>query len=182
MTQYADDVHRAQAEAFMLEIGRFAIEFERVCEAMRYTAIAIFYAEGLRHQGLAEVVIGDTASADLQQLVGALFSELRAKFNDDDRKAVKNLLKDVKELTERRNEVLHSAWRLGSAAREFEMMAVATRPTTAQNKGAVPQSHGLTTGFLVELSERARRIQLLLDKLQGCILNEGRSPAFELSQ
>lgn len=165
MSQYADDAHRSQAEAFMLELGRFAIEFERVCEAMRLTAISIFHSEGLKHQGLAQVVIGDTASAELQQLVGALFAELRARFSDEDRKAVKNLLKEVKELTERRNDVLHSAWHLGNAAREVELMAIAIRPTTAQNKGAVAEHHGLTTSFLCELSERSRRLQLLLARL-----------------
>lgn len=180
MSPYKDDAHRAQAEEFMLELGRFAIEFERVCEAMRHTVMAIFHSEGLTHQGLSQVVIGDKASAELQLLVGALFSELRAGFDDGDRKAVRGLLKEVKELTEQRNDVLHTAWHLGEGAREFELMAVAIRPTAGQTKGAVHEHHGLTASYLRELSERAMKLQVLLARLQTCILQKDFSPAKEL--
>ena len=182
MSQYKDDAHRAQAEEFMLELGRFAIEFERVCEAMRHTTIIIFHSEGLKHQGLSQVVIGGKASAELQVLVGALFSELRARFDDDDRKAVRLVLKDIKELTESRNEVLHTAWQFGQGTREFEMRAVAIRPTTAQNKGAVPEPHGLTPSYLRELSQFAKKQQVMLARLQPCILQKGFCPAKELGK
>jgi len=178
---YADDEHRAQAEEFMLELGRFAIEFERVCEAMGHTVLSIFHSEGLKHQGLAQVVIGGKASAELQVLVGALFSELRARFTGEDRTAVRKLLSDVKDLTERRNDVLHTAWQLGTAAREFELMAVAIRPTTAQTKGAVPKLHGLSASYLRTLSQRARELQVYISRVQTCVLQQGFVPALMLS-
>ena len=87
-SEFADDEHRTQAEEFMLELGRFAVAFERVCEAMRHTVLLIFQSEGLQHEGLAQVVIGDKGSAELQLLVGALFTELRSRTDDADQMAV----------------------------------------------------------------------------------------------
>jgi hypothetical protein len=177
---YADDEHRVQAEEFMLELGRFTIEFERVCEAMGHTVLCIFHSESLKHQGLSQVVIGGKASAELQVLVGALFSELRARFTDEDRKAVRTLLAAVRDLTEQRNEVLHTAWQLGDAAREVELMAVAIRPTTAQTKGAIPRVHGLSPSYLRTLSQRAKELQVYLSRLQTCVLQQGFVPAVVL--
>lgn len=74
LSEFANDEHRAQAEEFLLEHGRFCIAFERVCEAMRYAILWIFQSEGLKHQGLAQVVIGDKSSAELQVILGALFT------------------------------------------------------------------------------------------------------------
>ena len=94
---------------------------------------------------------------------------------------MRRLLKEVKDLTESRNVVLHTAWHLGKGAREFELMAVAIRPTTAQNKGAVPEHRGLTPSDLRELSQSARKLQVMLARLQTCILQQGFSPATELA-
>jgi hypothetical protein len=38
--KYADQKHKQQAEAFFFAVGQFVIEFERVCEEMRYNIIA----------------------------------------------------------------------------------------------------------------------------------------------
>ena len=70
-SEFADHKHRAQAEELLLELGRFAVAFERVCEGMRHAVLCIFESEGLLHQRLAQVVIGDKASAELQVLLGA---------------------------------------------------------------------------------------------------------------
>lgn len=34
-SEFKDDQHRIQAEEFLLALGRFTVQFERVCEAMR---------------------------------------------------------------------------------------------------------------------------------------------------
>jgi len=83
VSEFSGEKHRAQADEFMLELGRFGIAFERVCEGMRSVILDIFRSEGLKHQGLSQVVVGDKASAELQVLLGALFSELRARTDAD---------------------------------------------------------------------------------------------------
>ena len=35
LSEYANDEHQKQAEEFIMELGRFVLSFERVCDAMR---------------------------------------------------------------------------------------------------------------------------------------------------
>ena len=181
-SEFADDEHRAQAEELLLDIGRFAVAFERVCEGMRYAVIFMFQSQGLQHQGLAQVVIGDKTSAELQALPGAMFSELRARTDEADQKAVHALLKEVKELTEARNVVIHSAWSFGQNAAFAELYATAIRPRTKQNKGAVPEIHGISAQYLRQLTERSNALQIKLQRLQNCIIQDGLNVATELSR
>ena len=181
-SEFADDKHCAQAEEFLLELGRFAVAFERVCEAMRHAILLIFQSEGLNHQGLAQVVIGDKASAELQVLLGALFTELRGRNDEADFKAVQRLLKEVKDLTENRNIAIHSAWRFGNNASYAEMYAATIRPRTRQNKGAVPIIQGMSAQYLRHLTEQATGLQVKLQRLQHCISQRGLKVAKELSK
>lgn len=179
-TEFADDEHRAQAEELLLELGRFGVAFERMCEGMRKTIVAAYMSEGLEHQGLAHVVIGDKASAELQVLVGAVYAELRARLDDDDQKAVQNLLKDVKEITEERNVVVHTAWRFGGSAAFAELYANAIRPRTKQKSGAVPEIHGISAEYLRSLTVRANTLEVLLKRLHDATIRVDLKIAVEL--
>ncbi len=181
-SEFADDEHRAQAEELLLELGRFAVEFERVCEAMRQAIVLIFQSEGLQHQGLAQVVIGDKASAELQVLLGALFSELRARNDEADFKALHDVLKDVKQLTEERNTVVHTAWRFGKGAAIGELYASAVRPRTKQKQGAVPEYWGMSVSYLRELTRRSMVLQVKLQRVHYCILQADLKVAVELGR
>jgi hypothetical protein len=166
----------------LLELGRFAVAFERVCEGMRNAILAIFQSEGLKHQGLSQVVVGDKGSAELQLLLGALFSELRARTDDADRKAVQNLLTAVMELTSERNRVIHSAWQFGNNAAFAEFFATAIRPRAKLKTGAVPEIHGISAAYLRELIEKAAAVQIKLQRLTHCILQRSRKVAAELAK
>lgn len=180
--EFANDEHRAQGEELLLELGRFAVAFERVCESMRHVIISAFQSEGLRQQGLARVVIGDKTSAELQVLLGALVGELRARTDDADQKAVHALLKEVKELGEARNVVIHSSWSFGKNAAFAELYATAIRPRTKQNQGAVPEIHGMSAGYLCRLTETSNALQIKLDRLRNCIIRNDLKIATELAR
>mgnify|MGYP001160699638 FL=1 len=181
-SEFANDEHRAQAEELLLALGRFAVAFERVCEGMRHAIMLAFQSEGLQHQGLAQVVIGDKTSAELQVLLGALVGELRARTDEADQKAVHALLKEVKELTEARNVVIHSAWSFGQNAAFAELYATAIRPRTKQNRGAVPEIHGMSAQYLRQLTETSNALQIRLQRLQNCIIRDDLKVATELSR
>lgn len=181
-SEFSDDQHRAQAEEFMLELGRFAVAFERVCEAMRHTVELIFLSEGLKHQGLAQVVIGDKASAELQLLVGALFAELRSRTDEADQKAVQALLKEVDSLTTVRNLVVHGAWRFGKNAAYAEFYATTVRPRTKKTKGAVPELQGVSASYLRELTEQSNILQVKLQRLHCCVFQKGFKVSDELAR
>lgn len=164
-SEFADDKHRAQAESLLLELGRFDVAFERMCESMRNAIVAAYMSEGLQHQGLANVVVGDKASAELQVTLGAVYAELRARLDDKDQKAVQTLLKQVKEITEERNVVVHTAWRFGKSAAFAVLYANAIRPRTKQKHGAVPEVHGISADYLESLTRRANTLEILFDRL-----------------
>jgi hypothetical protein len=181
-SEFADDKHEEQATEILRELGRFVVSFERLCEAMRHTVLWIFQSEGLKNQGLSQVIIGDKGSAELQVLVGALFSELQLRFGGDDQKAVKLLLKDVMALTEKRNIVIHSAWRFGTESDEAELNATAIRPRTKQVEGAVHETKIMSAQYLREQINESIRLQVIVQRLQNCIVQKGLKLSVELGK
>lgn len=180
-SEFNDDLHQAQAEEFMLELGRFGIAFERVCEGMRSVILAIFQSEGLKNKGLSQVIIGDKASAELQVLLGALFTELRDRTDEEDQKAVRELLRNVKKLTENRNMIIHSAWQFGRNAAFAEMYATSIRPKTKQTKGATPELNGVSASYLCQQTEMCKKLQIQLNRVQYSVIQTGFKVSEELS-
>lgn len=180
-SEFADEKHRGQVEEFLLELGRFTIAFERVCEAMRYAIMFMLRSEGLKNQGMEQVIIGDTASAQLQVLLGALYAELPNQ-SKPDAAEVKYLLKEVKELTEKRNVVLHSPWQFGSEAAEAELHVGTVRYKTKQNQGSAPEIHEFSSQYLRDLTTRLKVVQVKMQRLQYCITQSGFSVAVEFGK
>lgn len=170
--KYADEKHQTQAEAFIFSLGSFTLEFERACEAMRYIIMFMLRSQGLNNQGMEQVIVGDKAAAELQVLLGALYFELPNQ-DQEDQKAVKILLKAIKELTERRNILLHNSWSFGDTAGEEELIAAAIRYRAKQTKGGEAEVHGYSSAYLDGLAAEAKRIQLLLQRLQYCVCQNG---------
>jgi hypothetical protein len=167
-SEFKDAKHREQAEEILVALGRFTVAFERVCEAMRLGIMFALRSQGLNNPGMEQVIIGDTTSAQLQVLLGALFNHLPGQ-DDGDRGSVRSLLQEVKELTERRNIALHAAWRFGDGASECDLHAVAIRQRTKQNSGAHSEVHGISAAYLDELTEQAKAAQVRLQRLHICM-------------
>lgn len=181
ISEFKDDKHRKQAEEFLLAMGRFIVAFERVCEAMRYGIMFSLRSQGLRNDGMEQVIIGDTSSAQLQVLLGALYSHLPNQDKEDDQ-AVRTLLKEIKELTEQRNVVVHTSWRLGKPPSGVTLYAAAMRPRTKQNFGAIPEFRGLSASHLKQLSARSKAAQVKLNRLTACITQPSFKVSTELSK
>jgi len=90
-------------------------------------------------------------------------------------------LKEVKELTERRNVVIHSAWQFGKNAAFAEFYATSIRPRTKQTKGAVPELQGVSASYLKQLNAAAKGLQIRLRRLQYSIAQQGFKVSKELS-
>jgi hypothetical protein len=170
--RFADDTHKLQAEEFIFELGRFVLAFERICEEMRYNVMFMLRSQGLQNSGIEQVLIGDKVSAELQVLLGAIFCELPAQ-DEEDRRCVKELLKSIKGLSEIRNILLHNAWNLGTEAADSELVAGIVRFRTKQSRGSEVEVHGYSASYLRELIQEAERIQVLMQRLQYCIIQKG---------
>lgn len=92
------------------------------------------------------------------------------------------MLKEVKELTEERNVVVHSAWRFGNNAAYAELYATTVRPRTKQNRGAVPELQGISAAYLRQLTRRSNEVQVKLQRLHQCILRSGLKVAAHLAE
>ncbi len=97
-------------------------------------------------------------------------------------KAIQALLKEVKDLAEQRNIIIHSAWRFGKNAAFAELYATTIRPRTKQNKGAIPEVQGITAPYLRQLTQRSTDLQIKLHRLQCCITQKGFKVSAELSR
>lgn len=166
--EFADENHQSQAEEFIMELGKFVLAFERVCDAMRYLIMFSLRSQGLKNQGIEQVIVGDKAAAALQVLFGAIYCELPEQ-DELDRKCVKDLLNDFKEITEKRNILLHSSWNLGSGAADPELYAATIRYRAKQNSGSGAEVHGYSASYIRDLSNQLKRIQVLLQRLQYCV-------------
>ena len=170
MREYANEKHEMQAKEFIYELGEFVLAFELVCESMRYNIIFMLKSQGLNNQHMAFAIIGDKSSVELQVLLGALYNELPNQ-DEEDRKIVRSLLKRVKDVTEKRNLLLHNSWNFGSLESwGKEILAVATRCRTKQNSGASIEPHGISPSYIRELRRELKEIYLLLQKLLDCVI------------
>jgi hypothetical protein len=166
--KFADDKHQIQAEEFIMELGKFVLAFERVCDGMRHIIMFSLRSQGLNNQGVEEVIVGDKAAAELQTLLGAIYCELPNQ-DESDRKCVKDLLKDFQGITEKRNVLLHSSWNFGSGSADQSLYAATVRFRAKQNSGSGTEVHAYSASYIRDLSKQLERVQVLLGRLQYCI-------------
>ena len=168
--EYDGDAHREQAEEFIMELGKFVLAFERVCDVMRYIIMFILRSQGLSNQGMEQVIVGDKASAELQIMLGALYCEL-PKQDEIDKGCVKDLLKRIKTVAEKRNILLHCSWNLGNeaAANDKELYAATVRFRAKQNSGSGTEVLAFSASYIRELASELTSIQVLLNRLQYCV-------------
>ena len=186
--EFADEKHKEQAEEFLLSLGKFTLAFERVCAAMRYLIMFMLRSQGLKNQDMEQVIIGDRRAWDLRELLGALYVELPHQ-DEDDRKAVQGLLKSIAGLAKDRNELVHSNWDLGTEGAEEEFAPGTLRFRKNPTKGAVIEESWASASYVNELIldvngqiQEAKRVQVLLQRLQYCICQTGFTVATEFGR
>lgn len=172
--QAADQKHQDQIDQLMLSLGKFVVEFERVCAAVRNLVLFTFHREGLKNQALAQVVIGDKAAAELRTIFGALFEELRDQ-DKEDKKVVQSLLSRFDKLSSLRNSLLHSEWYLGvgNEAENKELEALTVKFCSKQTKGAECRQRFITPTLIDKYALEARKQLVLLNRLSISIVQKG---------
>jgi hypothetical protein len=169
--QGEDEKHTDQIQELMSCLGKFIVEFERICAEIGHLIIFIFEREGLKNQSLAQVVIGNKAAADLRLLFGALYSELNDQ-DEDDRKSVHNLLNRFDKLSSVRNNLIHVYWSFGNQSGEQELDAITTKFKTKQKIGSQYIEKKVTASLINQYAFEARK-QLVLFRRLGICLFQG---------
>lgn len=177
--RFADSKHKEQAEEFMSTLGNFVLVFEHICEMMRYCIMAIFEREGLKNKALSAVVVADKTAAGLQEFLGSLYASLRTE-DEEDRKAIKEVLKRIHKLSETRNILVHSTWGFGDKASSSELFAASIHSKAKQSKGLVIEVHGYSASYVRELTRKAEETLDAVKKLYACMSVSGLKVSTEL--
>lgn len=180
-TEFVNDKHQVQVDEFISELGRFVLAFEKVCDVMRYLVMFMLRSQGLKNQGIEQIIVGDKAAAELQVLLGAIFCQI-AKHDEADKRCVKDLLTKFKGIVEKRNVLLHSSWNLGAEPADEELYAATVRFRAKQNGGSSAEVHGYSASYIRDLSGQLKHIQVLLQRLQYCVMQNGFKVSTELEK
>jgi len=178
-SEFRDQKHRAQAETFLLALGRFVLAFERVCAAMRILVMLVLRKGGLANQPMAQVIISKPQAKELRDLLGALLLELR-DLDEDDRTAITELIRRVEKLTEERNRLVHSDWHLGVEPAETELTAASYRFKATPSRGACFEELCRCASEIEQQTLEAKSCQVLLQRVSYCVNQAGFKIATEL--
>ena len=99
------------ANRLFAPIGRFVVQFENVCEALRSGGTRIFANAGLQKQELAELTFAGLTASPLLDVFVSLVSEA-FDLTEPQHETVKDLRKRAQELIAIRNRAIHSTWYL----------------------------------------------------------------------
>jgi len=179
--EFATEKDQNGVDEFLMALGKFVIAFERVCECMRHVVMFSLRSQGLTNQGIEQVIIGGKTSAELQVLLGAIFRQLPNQDGEDQAKTTE-LLKEIKEVTEERNVLLHSSWQFGVEGENRLLSAIAIKFKPNQNSDSTFKVHGYAASDIHNLSLKLQSIQVRLDRLQICITQTGFKVSTELAK
>lgn len=168
--QYDNEAHEAKARDVLAALGEFTIAFERVCAEMRSCISCAFRREGLKNQGLSQIVVNKATAEPLRTALGGIYSELNDQ-DEEDKKHVKNLLSRIDRLSTTRNKLLHAEWFLNydyEGANE-NFIALALKRDYGQNNGAYALKIAVTKNTLEQHTREATEILVLLRRLVICL-------------
>ena len=115
-------------------IGRFCVDFELVCRSMETCIRTILHKEGLKKEAIQEIILAGMTAYPLLTLLQRLIGETLADTSEE--KAISSrLFKELGDLVEERNNLIHAKWFLvGMGTKEEEMEIVALGEKLYANK------------------------------------------------
>ena len=158
-----------QTAALYQAVGRFAVEFEHVCFAMRHIVMNVLDAQGLNDPKVINIILAELTAEPLRSLTGALIAETSA-LSKQDEKILSKVLADVQTLTRDRNDVLHSTWFIGwygTGAGDFSN-APGVKPKRS-GKGDASLSRTWGSKQFDALTERATSLCDHLRRINACL-------------
>jgi hypothetical protein len=167
-----DTKHGEEIDEMMCSLGKFIVEFERVCSSLQYLVIFILQDNGLRNQQLAKAVIGDKAAYELRKLFETIYQELPNQ-DADDKRAVKNLLSRFDRVTEFRNELAHANWSLEKPEEDTVFTAVLEKFKNKPSQGAQQKRTAITKVLIDRFALEARKQMVLMRRLSVSLLQSG---------
>ena len=158
-----------QTEDLYAAIGRFAVEFEHVCNYLRIIIMTILSKEGLGNQQVMQILLADLTAEPLRSLVASLIPETQ-NLSETDRKIVSKILNPVQDLTKTRNDVLHGTWFIGWVSiGDTEFKNTPGVKYKKDKTGVATKTSNWTVDDFNKLTDNATKLSRLLARVNGCI-------------
>ena len=152
--------------------GRFAIQFERVCSALEICIQTVLEKEGLKNQGIQEIILAGMTANPLQSLARSLISE-SIKPNAGERSLIKYVFKEFTDLVEERNDLIHGKlWIYSSMEGEHRSSKrdyMVGSKLHKDSAGSKPKDLEYDTSYLLALKEDAISCFHNILQIKNCI-------------
>ena len=153
------------------QIGRFVVEFEKICSWLRIGIIFLLHRDGLKTQRLAQILIDNKfmTAVPLIDAYDAIITEIGVREDPIQNEVLDQVSREFRALISERNKVVHGHWFIGYAradAQDFsQMVGIKGKPSKKEGMGFqhLPNS----AEEIAELVERARSLSQLLIDING---------------
>jgi hypothetical protein len=150
--------------------GKFAIEFEQMCLAIRTCIIFTMHKNGLTEQTFIRILLADQTAhpliAKLRSFVAVLYKE-----NPQAIKHLDPLFKAAISINESRNEIIHGTWYVGWANGSMAEFDVANSMKDKLSKNGIElNALSYNSVHFDELTRKVTTAKELFYRLHGCII------------
>lgn len=165
-TEQTDDIYRA--------IGKFSVKFEQLVFYMGQGITFFLSQSGLKNQQLSNIVLADQTAYPMKTMFGAMIYEL-VSLGDEERLIVREILKQVQALIDRRNDIVHSTWFVGWASpSDTDFGEVSGLKLTKGTSGAGVKGFSFTSTDFDQFSDECDSVSTLVNRLRIVVMS-GRS-------
>ena len=156
------------------QIGRFVVEFENACAALRDGIIFSLQRDGLRTQRLAQILIDNRfmTAAPLIRAHEAIMTVSGVRQDPIQMEVLDQVSKQFDELMCERNKIVHGHWFIGDASaddRDFSKIA-GLKGNPSKKAGMSFQHLPTSVEEIADLVERASNLSQLLRVIHGLLI------------
>lgn len=164
-----DELYKNQTNELYASLGKFVVKFEQVCHTMQTAIIFILYDSGLKNQQLAYIMLAGHTAEPLRNILHSLIGET-VQLNENEKKIIKNIFARIKQLTESRNNIVHSTWFIGWSNETMIDFSEASGYKLHKDKdGVATKTFKYKKEDFKKLSKKAEILSKLVLRLHGCI-------------
>ena len=152
------------------QIGRFCIEFEQFCRSMEVCVRNILTIQGLTNEAVQSILLAGSTAAPLRSLLQNLIGEVIG--TEQNRSLLSKAFKKLQDITEERNDLIHSKWFVYGYIRENEtdeFMADGEK-LHANRDGNDVKKFKLKKEKLEALINRCREASIIASLLTRCVI------------
>lgn len=167
-----EDKHKyeEQTEDLYAAIGRFAVEFEHICNYLRQITCVILAKEGLRNDNVMEILLVSLNAEPLRTLALSLIAAT-IRLSELDKEIVSKIMDAVQAMIKKRNQVIHATWFVGWLWNEEMENTVAPGLKIKRTKtGVTTERYEWTADDFNNLAKDAKRLGGLLARLNNCFV------------